>query len=173
MAARKLKAKSQKIEARKDGPYQSPKGMRDLVGDELYAFQGFMEKASEVAIYYGFTPIETPVLENEEVFIRGVGTGTDVVDKELYTLRTKGGDRLAMRPEFTAGVMRAYIEQGMQSLPQPVMLYCAGNLYRHDKPQKGRYREFRSFDIEVLGSEKAINDTMTIKIFMAILESVG
>lgn len=156
-----------------EGPYQSPKGMRDLMGEELYRFQGFMEKASEVAIYYGFTPIETPVLEQEEVFIRGVGEGTDVVDKELYGLRTKGGDRLALRPEYTAGVMRAYIEHGMQALPQPVMLYSAGALYRHDKPQKGRYREYRTFNVEVIGSEKSINDAMIIKMAMAILSEVG
>src|SRR3990167_4474210 len=111
-----------------EGPYQSPKGMRDIIGEEFYAYQGFFEKAAEVAIYYGFTPIETPTLEQEEVFVRGVGQETDVVSKELYSLRTKGGDRLAMRPEYTAGVMRAYIEHGMQSLPQPVMLYSAGAL---------------------------------------------
>jgi len=156
-----------------EGPYQSPRGMRDIMGDELYAYQGFFEKASEVAIYYGFTPIETPVLEQEEVFIRGVGQGTDVVDKELYTLRTKSGDRLALRPEYTAGIMRAYLEHGMQSLPQPVMLYSYGKLYRHDKPQRGRYREFHTFDIEILGSEKSINDAVVIKVFMAIMEEVG
>ncbi len=155
------------------GPFISPKGMRDLRGTTYFSMLGFFEKASEVALYYGFSPIETPTLEQEEVFIRGVGEGTDVVDKELYSLRTKGGDRLALRPEYTAGIMRAYIEHGMQSMPQPVMLYSYGNLYRHDKPQKGRYREFRTFNLEVLGSDKSINDAMTIKIFLAILEEVG
>ncbi|HEY9583330.1 MAG TPA: histidine--tRNA ligase [Candidatus Paceibacterota bacterium] len=169
----KAKTKVEKVKKSLEGPYQSPKGMRDLMGEELYAFQGFAEKAAEVAIYYGFTPIETPILEQEEVFIRGVGVGTEVVDKELYTLRTKGGDHLALRPEYTAGVMRAYIEHGMQSLPQPVMLYSSGKLYRHDKPQKGRYREYHTFNLEVLGSEKAINDAMVIKMFRAILEEVG
>src|SRR3989344_1139866 len=158
---------------RDEGPYQSPKGMRDLIGEEAYAFQGFMEKAAEVAIYYGFTPIETPVLEYEEVFVRGVGEATDVVSKELYSLRTKGGDRLALRPEFTANIMRAYIEHGMGNLPQPVMLYSFGNLYRHDKPQKGRYREFRSFGVEILGSDKSINDVITIKVFLDIMEEAG
>ena len=156
-----------------EGPYQSPKGMRDIIGEEFYAYQGFFEKAAEVAIYYGFTPIETPILEQEEVFVRGVGEGTDIVDKELYTLRTKSGDRLAMRPEFTASCMRAYLEHGMQSLPQPVMLYSSGTLYRHDKPQRGRYRELRQFNLEILGSEKAINDALVIKVFISILREAG
>ncbi|MEK7535814.1 MAG: histidine--tRNA ligase [Patescibacteria group bacterium] len=156
-----------------EGPYQSPKGMRDLIGEEVYNYQGFFEKAAEVAIYYGFTPIETPILEQEEVFVRGVGEGTDIVDKELYTLRTKGGDKLALRPEFTASVMRAYLEHGMQSLPQPVMLYSSGTLYRHDKPQRGRYRELRQFNLEILGSEKAINDALVIKVFISILSEAG
>src|SRR3989344_3513794 len=168
------KTKKEKTERKSlEGPYQSPKGMRDLLGKEFYAYHGLFEKAAEVAIYYGFTPIETPILEQEEVFIRGVGEGTDIVDKELYTLRTKGGDRLALRPEFTAGVMRAYLEHGMQSLPQPVMLYSFGNLYRHDKPQRGRYRELRQFNLEILGSEKAINDALIIKVFISILGEAG
>ena len=156
-----------------DGPYRSPKGMRDLIGEEYYAFQGFAERAAEVAIYYGFTPIETPIVEFEDVFVRGVGVETDVVSKELYSMRTKGGDRLALRPEYTAGVMRAYMEHGMQSLPQPVMLYSAGTLYRHDKPQKGRYREYRTFGIEIIGSERSINDATVIKIFLDIIKEVG
>lgn len=88
----------------------SPKGMRDIIGDAYYKFQGFFEKAQEVAIYYGFKPIETPILEHEATFTQAVGEGTDIVDKEMYLLKTKGGDQLALRPEGTAGVMRSYIE---------------------------------------------------------------
>src|SRR3972149_5539401 len=119
----------------------SPKGMRDIINEEYYSFQGFFEKAQEVAVYYGFKPIQTPILEYEDVFTRGVGEGTDIIDKEMYTLKTKGGDHLAMRPEFTAGLVRAYLEHGMQTLPQPVLLYKYGQVFRHDNPQKGRYRE--------------------------------
>src|SRR3990167_5984708 len=152
---KKIKLKKNKVEE-----LSSPKGMRDLIDETYYNFQGFFEKAQEVAIYYGFKPIETPVLEHEEVFTSSVGIGTDIVQKEMYTLRTKGGDKLALRPEPTAGIMRAYIEHGMQSLPQPVMLYSFGTFYRHDKPQRGRYRELRQFDLEVIGSEKAITDVI-------------
>lgn len=152
---------------------QAPRGMRDLIGEDYYNFQGFFEKAQEVCEYYGYTPIQTPVLEHEEVFLKGVGSGTDIVDKEIYTLKTKGGDRLAMRPEDTAGVMRAYIEHGMQSRPQPVKFYFFEQMYRHDKPQKGRYRDHYQFGIETLGSDKSIVDAMTIKLALIILSESG
>ena len=151
----------------------SPKGMRDLMNEEYYAFQGFFEKAQEVAVYYGFKPIETPILEHEEIFTTGIGEGTDIVDKEMYTLKTKGGDHLAMRPEGTAGVMRAYIEHGMQSLPQPVMLYYYGPFFRHDKPQKGRYRQFHQFGLEMLGAPQSVADAIVIRTVTTILEESG
>lgn len=151
----------------------SPKGMRDISGDEYYKMQGLFEKAQEVAVYYGFTPIETPILEHEETFTSAVGVGTDIVDKEMYTLKTKGGDHLAMRPEHTAGLMRAYITGGMQALPQPVLMYHSGPVFRHDKPQKGRYRQFYQFDVDALGSEKSIVDALVIKTIYTILEEAG
>ncbi len=155
------------------GQLTAPKGMRDIEGDDYYKYQGLFEKAQEVAIYYGFKPIELPILEKEEVFTTGVGVGTDIVDKEMYTLRTKGGDHLAMRPEGTAGVVRAYIEHGMQSLPQPVMLYYYGPFFRHDKPQRGRLREFRQFGVEMLGTSKSISDAIVIRTVVTILEEGG
>ncbi|MBP9748541.1 MAG: histidine--tRNA ligase [Candidatus Pacebacteria bacterium] len=151
----------------------SPKGMRDLMNDEYYNFQGFFEKAQEVAIYYGFKPIETPILEHEELITGGIGEGTDIVDKEIYNLKTKGGDHLALRPEHTAPLMRAYIEHGMQSMPQPVMYYQYGPVFRHDKPQRGRYRQFWQFDLDSLGSDKSIMDALIIKAGVSILEDAG
>lgn len=151
----------------------SPRGMRDLMNEEYYAFQGFFEKAQEVAVYYGFKPISTHFIENEEIFTSSIGEGTDIIDKEMYTLKTKGGDHLALLPEHTAPVMRAYIEHGMQSIPQPVMLYHYGPVFRHDKPQRGRYRQFWQFDVDALGSEKSIMDAIVIKTCMSILEEAG
>ncbi|MEK7459870.1 MAG: histidine--tRNA ligase [Patescibacteria group bacterium] len=151
----------------------SPKGMRDIMNDEYYNFQGFFEKAQEVAIYYGFKPIETPIMEYEEVFTKGVGEGTDIIDKEMYSLKTKGGDYLALRPEHTASLMRAYIEHGMQNMPQPVMFYQYGPIFRHDKPQRGRYRQFFQFDLDSLGSDKSIVDALIIKVGTIILEEAG
>ena len=151
----------------------SPKGMRDIINEEYYNFQGFFEKAQEVAVYYGFKPIETPMLEYVEVFTSGIGEGTDIVDKEMYTLKTKGGDHLALRPEHTAPLMRSYIEQGMQNMPQPVMFYQYGPVFRHDNPQRGRYRQFWQFDLDSLGSDKSIVDALVIKAGMSILEEAG
>ena len=151
----------------------SLKGMEDLIDERYYAFQGLFEKAQEVAVYYGFKPIETPILEHEEVFVSAIGEGTDIVDKEMYTFKTKGGDRLALRPEYTAGVMRAYLEHGMQTLPQPVMLYSYGQTYRHDKPQRGRWRQFRQFNLEILGTPKSIADALIIRTLTTILEEYG
>lgn len=158
---------------KKDVSLQTPRGMRDIIGDQYYKFQGFFEKAQEIAVYYGFSPIETPILEHEATFTTAVGVGTDIVDKEMYTLKTKGGDHLAMRPEQTAGLMRAYIEHGMQSVPQPVLLYHSGPVFRHDNPQKGRYRQFYQFDVDALGSEKSILDALVIKTIYTILEEAG
>ena len=158
---------------KKSGDIASPKGMRDIVGDEYYKLQGLFEKAQEIAVYYGFKPIETPILEHEETFTTAVGIGTDIVDKEMYTLKTKGGDTLAMRPEHTAGLMRAYIEHGMQSQPQPLLFYHSGPVFRHDKPQKGRYRQFYQFDVDILGSEKSVVDALVIRTIYTILEESG
>jgi histidyl-tRNA synthetase len=169
--ARKTKAK--KTTRKKRYEAISPRGMRDIMGDEYYAYQGFFEKAQEVAMYYGFQPIDTPVLELEETFTRGIGTGTDVIDKEMYNLKTKGGHHLAMRPEHTAPLMRAYIEHGMQNRPQPVMFYQYGPNFRHDRPQKGRYRQFWQFDMDALGSDKSVMDALVIKVGMNILEEAG
>ncbi len=154
-------------------PPVSVKGMRDLTGKEYYNYQAFFEKAAEVAHYYGFKPIETPILEQTELFTSGVGEGTDIVEKEMYSLKTRGGDQLTLRPEGTAPIMRAYLENGMQSLPQPVMLYYQGTFYRHERPQRGRHREFRQFGLEMIGNEKSIADAMVIKLFMTILDEVG
>lgn len=147
--------------------------MRDITDADYYKLQGLFEKAQEIAVYYGFKPIETPILEDERTFTTAIGIGTDVIDKEMYTLKTKGGDHLAMRPEHTAGLMRAYIEHGMQTQPQPLLFYHSGPVFRHDKPQRGRYRQFSQFDVDILGSEKSIIDALVIRTIYTILEESG
>lgn len=165
--------KSSSTNKAKMSEVSSPKGMRDLMNEDYYSFQGFFEKAQEVAVYYGFKPIDTPMLEQEEIFTTTIGEGTDIIDKEMYTLKTKGGDHLALRPEHTAPLMRAYIEHGMQTMPQPVMFYQYGPVFRHDKPQRGRYRQFWQFDLDCLGNDKSIMDALVIKTGMTILEEAG
>lgn len=154
-------------------PLSSIKGMRDILDDKYYNFQGFFEKAQEVAVYYGFKPIETPMVEHEAVFTSSIGIGTDIIDKEMYTLKTKGGDHLALRPEHTAPLMRSYIEHGMQALPQPLMFYSYGPVFRHDNPQAGRYRQFYQFDMDAIGSEKSILDALVIRTAWTILKEAG
>ncbi len=167
MKTKKTKDKEQKRDL------ATPKGMRDIMNEQYYAYQGFFEKAQEVAIYYGFKPIDTPIMEHEEIFTSSIGEGTDIVDKEMYSLKTKGGDHLALRPEHTAALMRAYIEHGMQTLPQPAMFYQYGPVFRHDKPQRGRYRQLWQFDLDSLGSDKSIMDALVIKAGLTILQEAG
>lgn len=152
---------------------QKPKGTRDIENEQFYAYQGFFEKAQEIAIYYGFSPIETPMLEDSRIYTSSIGAGTDIIEKEMYKIKSKGKDDLSLRPELTAGLMRAYIENGWQSLPQPVMKYHSGPVFRHDNPQKGRYRQFWQFDVDALGTDKSIMDALIIKVMMTILEECG
>lgn len=163
---------AKKSTSKKEAP-QSLKGMRDILGDEYFSYLGFAERAAEIALYYGFGPISTPVLEREEVFTSGLGATSDVVGKEMYSIKSRGSDKISLRPEGTAGVMRAYIELGMQSLPQPVMLYYEGPFFRHDNPQRGRYREFRQFGVEIIGNSKSIGDAIVIRVITTILGEAG
>lgn len=151
---------------------QAPKGMRDFMGDLFYHKQGFYEKAQEIAEYYGFSGIETPILEHSEIFLKGLDEHDDAA-KEMYNLKTKGNDALSLRPEGTAAIMRSYIEHGMGSLPQPIFLYYGGPYFRHERPQKGRYRQFYQFGLEIIGSEKAVLDAITIQTGYQILKESG
>ena len=133
--------------------FQTPRGMRDILPYEWPLWEKVYRAAKEVAESYNFVKIVTPVLEQTDLFVRGVGESTDIVEKELYSLRTKGGDRLTLRPEGTVPAVRAYIQHGMHKLPQPVRLYYLEPFFRHENPQAGRYREFYQFGLEVLGGE--------------------
>ncbi len=134
-------------------PFQTPKGMRDIFPEESPVWMRARESANDVGDMYGFGYIETPVLEYSDLFARGVGMGTDIVEKEMYVLKTKGGDSLALRPEFTAPVMRSFIENGMSRLPQPVKMFYFGPNFRHENPQSGRYRQFYQTGFEIIGGE--------------------
>ena len=152
---------------------QAPRGMRDFFGDEYKMRQGFFSVAQKIAEHYGFSGIETPILEHTEIFSKGVGEGTDIVDKEMYNLETAGGDRLTLRPEGTAAVMRAYIEHGMGSLPGPQMFHYSGAFFRHEKPQKGRYRQLYQFGLEIMGSKNSLHDALIIQTGYDIVKKSG
>ncbi len=152
--------------------FQAPTGMHDLLAENQKYSQKIYEVCENIANFYGFRRIETPILEETELFSRGIGIATDIVGKQMYSLRTKGGDFLTLRPEGTAPVARAFIEKGMQNLPQPVKLWYFGPYFRYEKPQAGRYRQFWQFGFEAFGEENPVIDAQIIQIFYNILREL-
>lgn len=152
--------------------FQSPVGMHDILPEEQKYFQKVYNVVESIADFYGFGKIETPILEDAELFSKGVGLSTDIIGKQMFILKTKGGDELALRPEGTAPIVRAYIEQGMLALPQPVKLWYFGPFFRYEHPQAGRYRQFRQFGFEVLGEGEPVIDAQIIQIFYNILREL-
>ena len=141
---------------------QKPKGTKDILQTESYKWQYIENTISNILTNYGYKEIRTPVFENTELFQRGVGDTTDVVQKEMYTFDDKGGRSITLRPEGTAGVVRAYIENGMSSMPSPVKVWYNMAMYRYENVQKGRLREFHQIGAEVLGSSSYLVDVETI-----------
>jgi len=152
--------------------FQSPTGMHDILPEEQKYFQKIYNVCENAANFYGFNKIDTPIVEEAELFSRGVGLATDIVSKQMYSFRTRGGDYFTLRPEGTAPIVRSYIEQGMINLPQPVKLWYFGPFFRYEKPQAGRYRQFWQFGFEVLGEESPVIDAQTIQIFYNILKEL-
>ena len=141
---------------------QRPKGTRDLLPEDTYKWQELEANLKEVLEGFGFEEIRVPVFEHTEVFQRGVGETTDVVQKEMYTFDDKGGRSITLRPEGTAGVIRAYLENGLASKPSPTKLWYNMGMYRYENVQKGRYREFHQIGAELIGSSSYLADVETI-----------
>jgi len=136
--------------------YRAPRGTRDLLPAERAAFARLERIARDLAARYGYREIETPLFEQSAVFERGIGEVTDVVEKELFRVAPSRGEdreRWALRPEATAGICRAYVEHGMQTWPQPVRVSLVGPMFRYDRPQAGRYRQFWQWDVEAIGDQ--------------------
>ncbi|MEK7659569.1 MAG: histidine--tRNA ligase [Patescibacteria group bacterium] len=157
----------------KEKQIQSVKGMHDILPEDQLWREFIFKKAKTILEDYDYERIETPVLEETELFERGVGGGTDIVEKEMYSFKTRGGDSVTMRPEGTAPVARAYIEHGMRSLPQPVKLYYIEPMFRHEQPQAGRYREFWHIGAEQFGEESFSTDAELIFVLLKIFEELG
>ncbi len=157
----------------KPGRFRRPRGTNDILPDEWPYWDHIYGAARRVAERFGYRRIQTPVFENAEVFLRGVGSGTDIVEKEVYLFRDRGDDLLALRPEGTANTMRAYLEHGMASLPQPVRLYYFAPVYRYDRPQAGRYREHHQFGIEVIGDGDPMVDAEVIDLLASFYRELG
>lgn len=153
--------------------YSKAKGTKDIIFDECQKWQKLEEIIRDICKKYNINEIRTPVFENTELFTRSVGDETDIVKKEMYTFEDKGGRSITLRPEGTAGVVRSYIENGMGSLPTPVKLWYNINVYRYEKMQKGRYREFNQFGIEFFGAESYLADFEAIMVGYMLFEKIG
>jgi histidyl-tRNA synthetase len=153
--------------------YQAPRGTADSLPEEQAYWQFIRQKATAISRLYGYQQIETPVFEDTGLFIRSVGEETDIVQKEMYTFEDRGGNKLTLRPEGTAPVCRAFLEHGMQNLPQPVKLFYLSTLYRYERPQAGRYREFHQFGCEAIGEVDPALDAEIIDMAWRFFVSLG
>ena len=155
--------------------FRAARGTRDLLPDETPRWTRVERLAADLAGRYGYRRIETPMFEQTAVFERGVGEVTDIVEKELYRIvpRTEEAESWALRPEPTAGIVRAYVQHGMQTWPQPVKVYEIGPMFRYDRPQAGRYRQFWQFDVEAIGDPGPAVDAEIIELGMRFYTDAG
>ena len=152
---------------------KAPKGTKDMLPGEAYRWHWVENLMRDKARTYGYREIRTPVFEHTELFLRGVGDTTDIVQKEMYTFEDKGGRGITLRPEGTAGAVRAYIEHGMQNEAQPVKMYYIAPIFRYERPQKGRYRQHHQFGVEVFGAAEPSADAEVISLAHSVLTGVG
>ncbi|MCD6291286.1 MAG: histidine--tRNA ligase [Anaerolineae bacterium] len=153
--------------------YTAPRGTHDILPEEWPYWRYVINNIHETAALFGFEQIDTPIFETTSLYIRGVGEGTDIVDKEMYSFQDKGGEEITLRPEFTAGVMRAYLEHGMRVRPQPVKLYSIGPIFRFERPQAGRYRQHHQFNVEVIGEQDPAVDAEVISVAWHLFKRLG
>lgn len=155
--------------------YRAPRGTRDLLPTETPLWTGLERLAADLAATYGYRRIETPLFEQTAVFERGIGEVTDVVEKELFRLapRTEESESWTLRPEPTAGIVRAYVQHGMQTWPQPVKVSEIGPMFRYDRPQAGRYRQFWQFDVEAIGDPGPAVDAEIVELGTRFYREAG
>src|SRR5262245_11410447 len=148
------------------------RGTHDIVGEEALRHRKVLETGRAVAARYGYHEVGTPVFEFTEVFARTLGETSDVVTKEMYTFEDRGGDSLTLRPEFTAGICRAYLTEGWQQYA-PLKLVTHGPVFRYERPQKGRYRQFHQIDAEVIGAAEPAADVEVLVLADQLLHELG
>lgn len=152
--------------------FQAPRGVHDVLPQDEAYWDKLETTVRGLAKSFNFTRLDPPILEFAELYNKTTGEESDIVEKEIYTLKTKGGDVLALRPEFTPGMARAYMEHGLSRMGQPQKLYTIGPVFRHDRPQLGRYRQFTQMDFEVLGGvSDPIYDAEIISIAVEIVRA--
>ena len=153
---------------------QGPRGTKDITIQDSYKWQYVEDKIRNATREFGYREIRTPIFEHTELFLRGVGETTDVVQKEMYTFEDKGGRSITLRPEGTAGAVRSFIESGIVSGPQPTkMYYLSAPVFRYEAPQAGRLREHHQFGVEVFGANDASIDAEVISLAHTVLKRVG
>ncbi|MDD3846205.1 MAG: histidine--tRNA ligase [Syntrophorhabdaceae bacterium] len=148
------------------------RGFRDIFGEELDKFRRIERVFRKYSGLLGFREIELPVLEKTELFVRSIGDTTDIVEKEMFTFTDVGGDSLTMRPEATAGMVRSYLQEGLYATERMTKVSSIGPMFRHERPQKGRYREFHQIDVEVFGIKEALVDAELIFMIRRILDEL-
>ena len=153
--------------------YRASRGTTDLMPEDQRYWRYIEARAVDLCRRYGYSRLDTPVFEDSRLFVRSVGEGTDIVEKEMYTFEDRGGDSVTLRPEGTAPVCRAYLEHGMSNQPQPVRLYYFCPVFRYERPQAGRYREHHQFGIEVLGDGDPSVDAEVIELAWQLMSSLG
>jgi len=149
------------------------RGFNDILPSEIGRWQFVEETAREVFEGFGFSEIRIPIIERTELFSRGIGEATDIVEKEMYTFTDRSGNSLTLRPEATASMARAYLEHQIYSFDPVAKLYCIGPMFRYERPQKGRYRQFYQIDAEVFGVENPMVDAEVILMLIHFLSRVG
>lgn len=147
--------------------------MHDVLPEDQMLWRLVRDTAERVAALFDYRPIATPIVEDASVFLRTVGDESDIVSKEMYVFEDRGGDRLALRPEGTAAVCRAYIEHGMSSRPHPIRLAYFGPMFRYDRPQAGRYRQLWQFGVECIGDASAAADVEVIDLQRTLYQQLG
>jgi histidyl-tRNA synthetase len=152
---------------------KAPKGTHDLLPPESEKFAAVEDAARRIFGAHGYGEIRTPIFEATDLFARSVGETTDIVHKEMYTFPDRKGRSLTLRPENTAGVVRALVEKGIQEIPKPIRLWYAGPQFRYEQPQAGRYREFRQIGVELLGVSSAAGDAEVLGMLFAFLRELG
>jgi histidyl-tRNA synthetase len=155
------------------GSIQAVKGMNDILPDQVGWWQKVENTAREVLENFGYREIRTPVLEKLKLFSRSIGESTDIVEKEMYTFQDRNGERLALRPEATASIVRSYVQHALSSDSTLQKLYEIGPMFRHERPQKGRYRQFHQIDAEVFGVDSPMIDSEMMHMLSLFLDRIG
>ncbi|MCD4704722.1 histidine--tRNA ligase [bacterium] len=153
--------------------FKSVKGFKDILPEDQFYWDFVRNKFISIVKSYGFERIDLPILENSGLFVKSVGSGTDMVDKEMFSFETLGKKKVSLRPEGTAGTVRSYIEHGMLNRRKPVKLFYLGPMFRYDRPQAGRYRQFHQFGLEIFGESSPVIDAQLIFLCKQLFSEIG